>query len=77
MDLSLVMLTDVMLIKKCISQIAKKIVPKPIGKIKLLIKNMRWKVFFFFSNRKRKPNNTTEAKFALKSRQCPPHVIRN
>ena len=47
---------------------------KLIEKIELLIKNMRWKAIFF-KNRNRKPsNNTAEAKFGLKSNQCPPQV---
>ena len=34
---------------------------------------MRWKAIFF-TNRNRKPNNTAEGKFGLKSNQCPPQV---
>ena len=47
---------------------------KLIEKIQLFIKTMRWKAIFL-TNRNRKPsNNTAEAKFGLKSNQCPPQV---
>ena len=47
---------------------------KLIEKIELLMKNMPWKAIFFTNCNRKPSNNTAEARFCLKSNQCPLQV---